>query len=413
MRKNYLPTIIAFGLLLAACSESQSGAHSEQLPILGWYGLPTQGDCVSVKHYREMAEAGFTINLPGDEVPKANSALAARYLAVLDTANTAGIKLMVNYKVLEKCTPDDLNKLVTHPALAGYTIRDEPSAKDFDTLAKIVKQIQTIDTLHFCYINLYPNYANDEQLGIAGEDAYRRHVQKYLAEVPVSPVSFDHYPVQIDFLNRRYLRSEFYENLEIIADESRKAGKPFWAFALSTAHYHYPTPTLADLRLQVYSNLAYGAQGIQYFTWFDPWGNTSNDSVPIRIDGTQSPVYFTVQAMNREIAELSKVFLNSKVIWTAHTGTVPKSCKPLDAALLPSVIKSLEISGTGALVSMLEKNETQYLTIVNHDINNNVVAKINGSNSLRLFNKSGQTVPLVEEQTLTPGDIIVLTWKAK
>lgn len=42
---------------------------------------------------------------------------------------------------------------------------------------------------------------------------------------------------------------------------------PFWAFALALSHkldntHFYRIPTLAELRLQVFSNLAYGAQAI-------------------------------------------------------------------------------------------------------------------------------------------------------
>jgi hypothetical protein len=393
--------------------EDSMSDSSQQIPILGWHGLPASGPYADIKYYQEMADAGFTVNLP---LGGWSDSEAAPYFELLDKTQSVGMKIMVSWKVADFFTPDEKKRLREHPAVAGYTIRDEPSAGDFANLAATVRKIQAFDTVHPCYINLFPNYADEQQLGVSGPDAYRKHVRKYINEVPVPVISFDHYCIQTDKEKKRYIRPEYYENLEIIAEESRKAGKPFWAFALSTAHWDYPVPTLSDLRLQVYSDLAYGAQCIQYFTWFDPsgdpmWGDGPDDGAPVRIDGTKSPSYYTVQSMNREIKALSKVFYGSKVLWTAHTGTIPKGCKSLNMALLPKQIKSLEISNPGALVSMLEKGKDRFVVIVNHDINHDITVKVKGASGLRTVNKAGDVVAVIEEQILIPGDIIILYTK--
>jgi hypothetical protein len=419
-RKHFALTIVcALALLLGmttSCNkniqteEDFAGGSNQQIPILGWHGLPASGQYADAVYYREMADAGFTVNLP---LEGWSGSEAEPYFSLLDKAQSVGMKIMVNWAVVNFFTPDEMKRLREHPAIAGYTIRDEPSASDFENLAATVRKIQAIDTVHPCYINLFPNYAEEQQLGVFGPDAYRRHVRKYIDEVPVPMISFDHYCILTDKEKKRYVRAEYYENLEIIADESRKAGKPFWAFALSTAHWDYPEPTLSDLRLQVYSDLAYGAQCIQYFTWFDPccdpmWGDGPDDGAPVRVDGTKSPSYYTVQTMNREIKALSKVFLNSKVLWTAHTGNVPQGCKTLDTALLPGQVKSLEISEPGALVSMLEKGDRLFVVIVNHDINSDITVRVKGSAGLRMVSKAGEVTKVTEEQLLSPGDITVL-----
>ncbi len=97
-------------------------------------------------------------------------------------------------------------------------------------------------------------------------------MQEYIKQIPVQFVSFDYYPVMKDHLSKSW-----YQNLEQIAAESKKAGLPFWAFALTTNYDndHVTPQTIAAMRLQVYSNLAYGAQGIQYFTY---WSATSIDA---------------------------------------------------------------------------------------------------------------------------------------
>ncbi|MDR3232209.1 MAG: hypothetical protein LBT46_00830 [Planctomycetaceae bacterium] len=395
------------------CKTIQFGDTSgEQIPILGWHGLPGLSKYSTAAHYREMADAGFTINMP-HELCHVDSAILStppeKYFALLDLAQATGMKIFVGGGVMDFFSPDEIKRLVAHPALAGYSLRDEPALNDFAALGATVRKIQAIDNTHPCYINMFPANAKDRQLGTNG---YQEYVLNYIREIPVPFLSFDHYPIIFDkATGQRRILPKFYENLEIISGESKKIGKPFWAFALSTAHGDYPVPALADLRLQVYSDLAYGAQCIQYFTWFDPWGETPDDDAPIRIDGTKSNSYYTVQAMNREIIALSKVFLNSRTVWTAHTGTIPRGCTELDKSKLPPVIQSLEISEPGALVSLLEKGSDRFLVIVNHDINQEITVNVTGRSGLRMVNKDGDIVPVVAKQTLTPGDAMILFWK--
>ena len=143
-------------------------------------------------------------------------------------------------------------------------------------------QIKAADSTHFCYLNLLPNGVDEQALG----DTYRGYVNRFINEVQLPLVSFDCYPVIGD-----QVRHNWYENLEIIADESKKANLPFWAFALSTAHTPYPIPTMSELRLQMYSNLAYGAQVLQYFTYWNPDTTTWNfHQAPITMNKKRSQI---------------------------------------------------------------------------------------------------------------------------
>jgi hypothetical protein len=374
------------------------------MPILGWYGIPSE--YISVERYKDMAEAGFTIDFPHAHnfVSEPDKCFAA-----LDAAQAAGMQLAIMADALLQFSEANRAKLMTHPALHHYHIIDEPSEKIFADLAAKVKAVQAIDKQHPCYINLFPTNASTDMLG---SPTYREHVVNFLKTIPTTFLSFDHYPIrQID--GKRTLREDYYENIEIIADEAKKAGLPFWAFALATAHWDYPAPTLSDLRLQVYTDLAYGAQCIQYFTYWNPADNSmwNQELAPMTSTGKKTEIYTTVQTMNREIIALSKVFLNVKVIWTAHTGVIPKGCTELDKSKLPSVVKSLEISEPGALVSLLEKGDDRFLVIVNHDVNKEITVAVAGSSGLRMVNKDGSVVPIVAKQNLDAGDAMILFWK--
>jgi len=394
--------------------DSRAFVTIEEIPIMAWFGVQEH----TIDRYHELKEAGINYNFtyyPNVEV----------LATAMDAANTAGVRMIIHCPELETETEKIVNRFINYPALAGYYLRDEPISNDFPHLGELARRIQAIDNNHYCYINLFPNYASPEQLGIP---TYLEYVQSFLKEVPVQFLSFDHYPIR-SYAGVRSLYSGWYENLEIISDEACKAGIPFWAFALTIAHHPYPIPTLADLRLQVYSNLAYGAQGIQYFTYWTTDPLVYNDC-PIGSDGKKTDIWYKVQQMNREIKALSKVFLSAQVIKVEHIATnasgenadIPIATTRFDFANRPaeaSIIKKFAIpNNTNALVSFLKNGNRAYMVIVNKNLEggDNVTFTIKGSPGLQLIKKDGKAVSAFfqsSKQTVTPGDVLIYGWNVK
>jgi hypothetical protein len=379
-----------------SCKPKHIENESRQIPVLAWYSIPN--DQTSLKRYQELKEAGITHNL--SFFPDAKTMLAA-----FDTAALAGIKMVAYCPELKTNTEETVKKFMNHPALAAYMLRDEPSRKDFPELGKWARKIMTVDNKHFCYLNLFPNYASEEQLGTK---TYKEHVDLFVDEVPIQVLSFDHYPVVGDSL-----RANWYENLEIFSEAARKAGKPFWAFALSVAHGPYPIPTLAQLRLQVFSDLAYGAQGIQYFTYWTPYDTVWKfNNAPVSLEGKRTDSYDRVKQMSAEIKSLSYIFLGAEVISLAHTGNpIPLGTKPLRD--LPSPVKELKTEGTGAVVSVMKNGENNYLVIVNRDFLKSMKLTIDCDKGVYKINKDGSKVNAdVYQRSLEiePGDIAIYSW---
>lgn len=396
-----------FVVSLIGCTTLSFAQHkkrsAEQIPILAWYGVsPSES---TVARYQELRQSGITHNFTFfDNVED---------LAVaMESARKAGVKMIVHCPELEKEPEKIVRRFKNHPALAGYFLRDEPGRADFPGLGKWARRIQAVDNEHFCYLNLLPNYATKEGLGT---ETYREYVQLFIKEVPLQLLSFDHYPIVVDETGKRTMRPEFYENLEIFSDEARNAGKPFWAFALTVAHKPYPIPTPAEIRLQVYSNLAYGAQGIQYFTYWTPKPGTWDfHQGPIEYDTKKrTEVYDYVTQMNHEIAGLSHVFLDAEVVSVAHTGDqIPQGTRRLGA--LPDVITRFETEGTGAIVSMLKKDNKSYLVVVNRDFQQSMAVTVEGDKRLNRVLKDGSTVSAdsyVSRLSVAPGDILVFSWE--
>ena len=166
------------------------------------------------------------------------------------------------------------------------------------------------------------------------------------------------------------------------------------------------------MRLQVFSDLAYGAQCIQYFTYWLPTG--WEGPAPIGADGKRTEVYDLVKTLNQEVRNLTPIFLGAKVVQVGHIG----SSIPLGAAEFkkrPECFSTIKASGTGCLVSHLKNGDNEYLMLVNHSITN--------SQSVRLVKSSGvsynihQVTPegeLTETNlgnfTIKVGDYLLFQW---
>lgn len=409
--KVFLAAIIFF-IVFGYHALSQEKLKSDgEMPILAWVGVPESE--TTVERFKELKESGININFVGysgvDAVERA-----------LDIAQKAGIKLQVSCPELRSEPEKTVKRLMKHPALAGYHLKDEPNATDFAELGAWIKRIQAVDSKHYSYVNLFPNYAAPKQLFdedyqlAAGKNIYVEHVDTFLKQVPVPFISFDHYPIT-EKNGVRYLRPQFYKNLNIIASAAQKNKIPFWAFTLSVAHGHYPLPTIGEMKLQLYSNLAYGAQGLQYFTYWTPSGILDYDyhEAPIGGDGKRTIVYDRIKLINGEIQNLASVFLNAKVISVGHTGKlIPDGTIRMDK--LPRQIKLLETGDSGAIVSILEKDTRRFMVIVNRDFQNPMKFTILTDDTVKRVLKDGTLVKAyayTHTLELDPGDMIVYTWE--
>ena len=385
---------LAAALLLAGCTAKK---EKVELPILAWYSIPEEN--ISLERFQELKEAGFNVNF--SSVSSFDKALAS-----LDYGEQTGVKIVFSCNDMWKDPEGTAAKVKDHPALFGYSLGDEPNNARFPALAAMADRLRSVDPDHVIYVNLFPNYAPDEVLG----STYPEHVRKYIEEVRPPLVSFDFYPVTEDGIRERW-----WENLEVISRESAAAGLPFWAFALSTSHKPYPIPTMASLRLQFYTDLAYGAQGLQYFTYWNPVPGTWDfHDAPIDLDGNRTPVYDLVKAMNAELQARADIFVGDKVLQVRHTGeTVPPGVTPLTD--LPEPLTALDTHGKGAVVSLLENGGFRYLMLVNRSLDEGFDYDIAFARKVERVGRDGKAVKVPAKGTQTfhleEGDCAIFRWK--
>jgi len=375
-----------------------------EMTILAWYSIQPEG--LTSQRFNELREAGFTHSFSESFVNNDKMEEA------LDLAEQAGLKLIVATPELAKEPEKTVRRFMKHPATAGYFLRDEPSTADFENLGKWAKRIQAVDMERYCYLNLFPDYA---PLDVLKASSYWDYVDRFDKEVNLPLLSFDYYPIVVDGNGKTVVRESFFNTLETFLKKSQQVNKPFWAFALATAHDPYPIPNMNHLRFQMYSNLAYGAQALQYFTFWTPKKNPNWNfhHGPIDEDNKRTEVYDYITILNREIQGLSPVFLGAKVLSVQHTGDkIPANTKALKT--LPMQVKFLKTSGSaGAIVTHLENGNREFLIIVNRDIHMKMNLAIDLEDSVQRVMKDGTLISAnaySQKMGVEPGDILVYSW---
>lgn len=217
--------------------------------------------------------------------------------------------MMDRYWMLQNLVSD----YVTHPALWGTVLKDEPGVYDFPRLNLLAQTYQGFTDEKMPVINLFPSYANSSQLnGVT----YRQYLERYAAEIQLPYLSYDHYPLygkeDVTWVQDRYL-SDF----EISSDVCRKYGRQLWYF-IQTLGFNQIVrePNEQDLRWQIYCALSFGVRIIQLFTYGSPGdenGNTEYESFELGLidrKGEKTPRYEMMQRVLKELRTIESSYLS-------------------------------------------------------------------------------------------------------
>jgi hypothetical protein len=197
------------------------------------------------------------------------------------------------------------------PAGYSYFLYDEPNASQFAGLHDIVNYLRQRDPNHLSYINLLPSYVFNS---ISGTSGYSAYVSQYITTVQPSMLSYDAYP----FLTTGD-RKEYLQNLGIISTAAQQAGIPFMNVVQADGNSNpigtvYRVPNTNELRFQVYTTLAYGAQGINYFNYFNESSTPTGGGLKPNPDGTPTPVFTALTPLNKEFKNIAAQYQSLKLI---------------------------------------------------------------------------------------------------
>ena len=347
IKKYLFFPILALSLLL---NINHVYAQKKRIPIMAshtvWVGHN------KYENYKNIEDAGFT--LAKEYYPSVEVAIQH-----LKTASKTKVKFIIECPELSKDINNTVKRLRDIKSFAGYDIYDEPNTEMFDELGEIVKEIKAIDDKHYIWVNLYPITVSTSWLKAS---SYEEYVNLFIEKVNPPFVSFDIYPIR-----KTQVAPEYYQNLDIVSRNCKKAGIPFWGYVSASQWNYFAEPTKGTMAFQAYNNLAYGAQGIEYFSYRRIVQKELNITVsPIDTNYQKMPIYYDVKKLNSEINYYSKFFYGCDVKEVSYLSEkTPVGTRPTDS--LPYDIKVCNYSGIGFVVSYFVCKGHDYLLFVNQD----------------------------------------------
>lgn len=345
--------------------------------------FPIVAEIMQMEHYddvrfNDIHKAGFNACLCWCRTPQ-------KMLDALNHAQVHGMKVIMYSDMIVDNPELTVPFIKNHDALWQYLLADEPTMKRWEKLKKLQERIKKVDPDAKCYINLLPN-SSKEVLRSIGMSRYSDYLREY-SKIEQPQISYDYYPV----LKNGIQGTQWYSILEDIRNESLRTGKPFWAFVLCVPHHIYPTPTIGHLRLQCYINLAYGAQGIQYFAYATPQPTKQFDfhDGPLLHNGEKSNTYDLVKRMNAELKTVASLFWQSEITDIEH-----RKCRDGEV-----------------VVSHIKKGGKNYTCFVNKSAEEEVTVSLRTRHYTHRVLKNLYTERVKSRYVLSAGDILILSDK--
>lgn len=353
-------------------------ADDKSIVIGGWVAPPPanamdgNADFINNATYKEIADSGINMIYGLYEGADANG------LRALDAAEANHIKYLMYDRSLLGIQEEDFDMVPSlfalykdHPAFAGNLVSDEPGGSKFDRLGALHDIYKQALPDKLFYVNLFPTYSSVSQ---RDDLTYKEYINAYIEKVKPEFISFDYYPLMSHAVEGNYFKEDYLSNLEIVSNAAKKAGIPFWTFiqamGYTTAGMTNREVNEADIRWQAYTNLAFGAQALQYFCYWTPMGDGLAQFGNAMIDqkGNKTPTYDAVKNVNTEILAFDHIFLNFSNVGVMRfaNGEMPNVMYMEDSLQSFEPIKSVTSEQPVIIGCFEDKDGNKALMIVNY-----------------------------------------------
>jgi hypothetical protein len=298
-------------MLCAASARVCVAAEKPFFPLTAW------DDVRSEETIRKMAECG--VNLIAFVPPN-----------LLDACEKHGVKAIVfdpratpawdkpfSSSAANAVLPEIIEKYNGHPAVFGYHLKDEPDGGQFVELAKSTELVRKLAPGKWPYINLTPGM---------GDGYVKDHLQPFVDQCKPPILSYDNYPIGEDV----EFSYGYWANMWDVRSVAVKNKIPFHTILLTAAHFNYRVPSAADLRLQIFGALAYGARGLGFYKFCsEPLSvldapDLGNFRGPLDEFGEKTRVWEDLRNVNRQVLNLAPTLLRLRSDDVYHIGEVPE-----------------------------------------------------------------------------------------
>ena len=230
--------------------------------------------------------------------------------------------LQRRYRALDDIKAEVNGLLKTHPGGLGFLAWDEPKLPEMRRAGRRVAWIKKThpEMLVFATVNpikppfefSFPNLADQKVIdtGLYDEPSvpysYDDHLDNLATIVQSDVLMANIYPFwnpKRGYYPDRYMRDQYFFMLQALRKAGLKHNRPYWIFVQA---YEDPgrcrLPSESDLRMEVYSALAFGFTGISYFLY------DAGPGFHCMVDQNNAPtaMYHRVRALNAEVARLGR-----------------------------------------------------------------------------------------------------------
>ena len=230
----------------------------------------------------------------------------------------------LNGKLAETIPPQVVEKGVAamkvagadvHPAVSMVTIGDEPSALDFPYYNDFVERLHRLLPRQIPHMNLHPCYPPVEaDFGYVGAANYYAYIDKYMENVPLDYLSYDHYLYST--LPRQESMGPFLRNFKIVADACRRTGRRFWFVPQVNTRDVKVEITEQKLRYQANMAMAFGAETLVWACWTEGWWQMN----VLDTNGVKTVQYDRLKHVNAEVKGIAPHFMEFRNVDTRLVG---------------------------------------------------------------------------------------------
>ena len=291
----------------------------------------------TVEEWTKFKDCGFTVAVPG------GGSTIESITRDLDMASKVGMKVLVrdrtsysiesiinkaytkgyDYKQTraelserEESLKAQIDIFKEYDSFIGITAIDEPSTEYYEIIAACQDWFYLNYPDYLFYVNLLPVYATPTQLyGKTGPgNSYTDYVSLFAKTVNPYCLSYDHYSFLSDYDGSPYIKEDFLYNLNEFAIQAKKAKVPVYLYIQTMGFFsNLPITTYEEFAWQVYTSLAFGAQGIfcfQYWTQLQAEYHNNVRHGIVERDGTINEIYYEVQKVFNNLKDIENIYLS-------------------------------------------------------------------------------------------------------
>ncbi len=275
------------------------------------------------------------------------------------------------------------------PMVLGYYVTDEPGAKKFPGLAKIVAAIKKHAPGKLAYINLFPSYATTIGADVDSQMqtySFTEYLERYVQEVKPQFISYDNYMVEYsEDMSDEGRANTYWRDILEVRRIAQKYELPWWNIvsSLSIREISSP-PTISRTAFQAYTSLAAGANGLGWFLFYSVGdSNSSFDFGPIDKNHERTITWNFLRDINEQTLVLGKIlnrFHSTNVWFSQPTDLLPANpgdlLKGVNIAYQEEII---DVAGTPSVMvgEFKAKEGTQKaVMVVNLDFGRSITASL-------------------------------------